>query len=278
MRRVTTPAQDRFFILSHLRDRRTKATHTANITIGSHGRPISDTTVRSHRYGLRARRPVKGIRLTPRHRQARLTWARAHLRYTRADWVNVLFTDESRFKIDGNDGRDRIYRRVGERYADNCVFEGDRYGGATAMIWAGISFHTKTPAVVINGNLTARKYCDDILNPVAVPHILANRGMQLMQDGATSHTARLTQTYLARNRVNILPWPSRSPDLNPIEHLWDLLDRAIRGYNMRNRNELQQTLISEWNRIQQNTIQRYIVSMRSRCLAVIRAGGGHTRY
>lgn len=85
----------------HLRNRRTKATHSAHVTIVSHHRSSSDSNVRSrlHHYGLLARLPVIGIRPTPRHSQARLACARAHLRYTRADWVNVLFTDESRWKV-----------------------------------------------------------------------------------------------------------------------------------------------------------------------------------
>jgi hypothetical protein len=61
--------------------------------------------------------------LLPRHRAARLTWCRRYLRFRIQDWANILFTDESRFHLDSSDGRSRVYRRVGERYADACVIQ-----------------------------------------------------------------------------------------------------------------------------------------------------------
>jgi hypothetical protein len=58
-----------------------------------------------------------------RHRAARLTWCRRYLRFRIQDWANILSTDESRFHLDSSDGRSRVYRRVGERYADACVIQ-----------------------------------------------------------------------------------------------------------------------------------------------------------
>jgi hypothetical protein len=57
----------------------------------------------------------------PRHRAARLTWCRRYLRFRIQDWANILFTDEFRFHLDSSDGSSRVYRCVGERYADACV-------------------------------------------------------------------------------------------------------------------------------------------------------------
>lgn len=64
------------------------------------------------------------------------------------------------------------------------------------MIWAGISLHTKTPMVPIHQNLNTARYQNLVLQPAAIPHIRANRGMVLMQDDATSHTARATQQMI----------------------------------------------------------------------------------
>lgn len=93
--------------------------------IGNHQRNISTQPVRNQlrEFGLRARRPFVGIVLTQRHRQIWLQWARRHLRFTRADWANVLFTDETRFNLRRSDGRLRVYRRRGERYSAPCVKE-----------------------------------------------------------------------------------------------------------------------------------------------------------
>lgn len=90
--RVTTRRQDRFMVLSHLRQRKRTAVETARATFGTHGRPMSSNTVRSRlrSVGIRARRPYRGIVLRGHHRRARVRWARTHLRFTRADWAQVL--------------------------------------------------------------------------------------------------------------------------------------------------------------------------------------------
>ena len=75
--------------------------------------------------------------------------------------------------------------------------------------------------ILIHQNLNAVRYQNIqniILQPVANPHITANRGMVLMQDNATPHTARITQRVLQGHNIRVLDWPPCSPDLNPIVH------------------------------------------------------------
>ncbi|XP_067310701.1 uncharacterized protein [Pseudorasbora parva] len=94
--RVTTPAQDRYIRISHLRDRYRMATTTARVTPGTHNPSISAQTVRNRlrEAGLRACRPVVRQVLTRHHQQQRRLWAQTHLRWTRQEWQKVLFTDE----------------------------------------------------------------------------------------------------------------------------------------------------------------------------------------
>lgn len=101
--RVTTAQEDRYIRLSHLRNRFMPATITA-ATIPR--RPVTAQTVRRRlrAVGLNARRPYRGPILTPRHRQARLQWARQHLNWRRRDWNDVIFSDESRFRLMHADG------------------------------------------------------------------------------------------------------------------------------------------------------------------------------
>ena len=131
------------------------------------GTVISAQTVRNrlHAARLRARRPAVRVPLTPAHRRHRLQWAQDHVGWTQADWANVLFTDESRFCLDFNDGRIRVWREPGERFAAVNVVEHDRYGGGSVIVWAGISLRGHTDLYVVqNGNLTGERYKNEILN------------------------------------------------------------------------------------------------------------------
>ena len=95
-----------------------------------------------------------------------------------------------------------------------------------------------------------------------------------------AHTARLTQNFLQTNAINVIDWPPMSPDLNPIEHLWDELGRRVssRQPQPQNPQKLRTALLEEWQNIPQRTIRNVCQSMTSRLRAVITANGGHTRY
>ena len=87
--------------------------------------------------------------LTARHRAARLKWAQPHFRWGRQQWARVLFSDESRFNLSHHDGRIRVFRRIGERFADNCLIERDRFGGGSVMVCGGIMGRRKTSLIVV---------------------------------------------------------------------------------------------------------------------------------
>ncbi|GFU96847.1 HTH_Tnp_Tc3_2 domain-containing protein [Trichonephila clavipes] len=85
-------------------------------------------------------------------------------------------------------------------------------------VWGAISWDTRSSLVVLQGTLTARRYVDDILTPIVLPMLSSRPGAIYQQDNARPHTARLSQQCL--QGYHFLPWPARSPDLSPIEHVW----------------------------------------------------------
>ena len=100
-----------------------------------------------------------------------------------------------------------------------------------------------------------------------------------MLDNAMPHGTRICRQFLNRNNVNVRPWPAVSPDMNPIEHIWDHLGRKVRARgNVHNLRDLENALIQEWNNIPNVVIRRYIRSLRGRLAACINSRGGHTRY
>ena len=77
------------------------------------------------------------------------------------------------------------------------------------MVWGGISWRYKTPLVVFEGNLTVKRYIDDVLEPVVVPFLQNHADVTLYQQyNARPHSARLTSGFLVQNNVQVLPWPS----------------------------------------------------------------------
>ncbi|CDQ81397.1 unnamed protein product [Oncorhynchus mykiss] len=148
------------------------------------------------------------------------------------------------------------------------------------MVWGNVSQHNRTELVVIAGNLNTVRYREDILLPHVVPFLQAHPEMTLQHDNATSHTARSVHDFLQDRNVSVLPWPAKSPDLNPIEHVWDLLDRRVRARAIppRNVRELADALVEEWGNISQQEQANLVQSMRRRCTAVLNTAGGYTRY
>ena len=141
-----------------------------------------------------------------------------------------------------------------------------------------VAKNDKTQCVVIRGNLNALRYSNEILTPVCIPHLQHNGRMTLMHDGAPSHTARATRALLQAYRINVLPWPSLSPDFKPIEHIWDVIGQRVRSRVPLNIRDLERFVVEGWNGVAQLTLRNYIASMRSRCQAVVNANGGHTRF
>ena len=81
--------------------------------------------------------------------------------------------------------------------------------------------NVKTDLVVAQGNLNAQRYVN-LLNNNLFPFMQKFRpGLTFQHDNARSHTALVTANFQAQNNVNVLPWPALSPDMNPIEHIWD---------------------------------------------------------
>ena len=150
------------------------------------------------------------------------------------------------------------------------------------MVWAGISAQGKTDLHVIdNGTLTALRYVNEILDVYVRPYAGAvGENFILMDDNARAHRAHITDQYLEQATIVRMEWPARSPDLNPIEHAWDMLQTAVssRPVQPASVQELRQALLEEWDQIPQYKVRRLISSMRKRCQAVIEARAHHTRF
>ncbi|GFW18464.1 transposable element Tcb2 transposase [Trichonephila clavipes] len=282
--RSTTPAEHIYIVLSAKSNRRTTAQQVADQFLAASGKQISRKTVarRLKGGGLYARRLVVCIPLTRQHRTARLQWCREHHNWTEQDWACVLFSDESRFSLSSDCRRQLIWRESGTAYRPENIQEKDRYPTCSIMVWAGIMINGRTCLhVVANGTMTGQRYIDEVL----LPHVRLFRGavgdkFVFMDDNATCHRTLVVQDCLDSEGIQRLVWPARSPDLNPIENVWDALGRQVAGRNYppTNKNTLIRALTEEWDKLPQQLLDNVVQSMVRRVEYCITLHGGHIPY
>lgn len=149
------------------------------------------------------------------------------------------------------------------------------------MVWGGFTFNHKTDLLRVDGRITDVRYRDEILNPIVIPFArTAGRMFEFQHDNARRHITHVCRDRQRAAGVRVLQWPAESPDLNPIEHLSDVLGRNVRDRPVQpnNLDELFVALQEEWRRIPVGTIRTLIRSMPRRCQAVLQRHGRQTRY
>ena len=98
------------------------------------------------------------------------------------------------------------------------------------------------------------------------------------QDLAPAYTARSAKTWFDARAITVLDWPANSLDLNPIENLWGILKRKMRGTRPNNKEELTASIKEIWASITSRQCHRLTASMPCRMEAVIKAKGFPTKY
>ncbi|UYV79099.1 hypothetical protein LAZ67_17001125 [Cordylochernes scorpioides] len=181
--------------------------------------------------GLHSCRPLRRLPLTPPNRRQRLEWCRARSTWM-TEWHRVVFSDESRFCLSSDSRRVRVWRRRGERSNPAAIVE---------------------RPTMRQRHYDGQRYVDDVLRPVTLPYLQGVPNALYQQDNARPHTARISQQAL--QDVQMLPRPPYSPDLSPIEQVWDIIRRRLHALPQpRSEDELWQMVEREWRAIPQDAI------------------------
>lgn len=239
----------------------------------------SSVTRKLHDVGLFGRIGIKKPLISKKNKKARLQFAKDHQNWTVEDWKRVAFSDESKFNLFGSDGRQHIRRPIGTRNDVRYQIPTVKHGGGSVMVWGVFSAQGVSPLVQINGNMNAAIYKDILENNLLT---YAEETMPqdwiFQQDNDPKHISKLLKQWFSASNMRVLSWPFQSPDLNPIEHLWEVLDRQVRKHTYSNKAALFKSLKEEWGKIPPACINRLIKSMPHRCAAVIAAKGMATKY
>ncbi|CAJ0952623.1 unnamed protein product [Ranitomeya imitator] len=262
--------KDRFQTLGNLRKQWTES-----------GVETSRATVhrRVQEMGYRCRIPQVKPLLNHKQRQRRLTWATEKQHWTVAKWSQVLFSDESKFCMSfGNQGA-RVWRKTGEKEMPKCLKSSVKYP-QSVMVWGAMSAAGVGPLCFIKGRVNAASY-QEILEHFMLPSaemLYGDEDFIFQHDLAPAHSAKTTGKWFTDHGITVLNWPANSPDLNPIENLWDIVKRKLRDARPNTLDELKAAIEASWASITSQQCHRLIASMPRRIEAVISAKGFPTKY
>jgi len=148
------------------------------------------------------------------------------------------------------------------------------------MVWGMYSWHTLGPSVPIGHCLNATAYLSivsDHVHPLMAILYPSSDGY-FQQDNAPCYKARIISNWFLEyaNEFTKMKWPPQSPDLNPIEHLWDVLEWELRALDVHptNLHQLQDVILSKWANISKEYFQHLVESMPRRIKAVLKAKDG----
>jgi len=294
--RAMSVRQDHYMIRTAEANTRIPFTELRNIT-NTH---VSIRTIqrRLQEDHLRKWRAVTRALLTEEHAKKRLNWARKHRGWTVDDWKRVIWSDECAVQKDSNPRQMWVFRHQNkrEKYAPTNIHGRSKDGDIYQMIWGCFGSDKLGPIVFIDGKINSDKYIE-LLRSNFLPYVdaLINDGatnITFQQDNATPHTAKKSCAWMEEEfkerEIELMVWPSNSPDMSPIENLWAHLKlelhhrypdtSSLHGSPDTFKRILIPRLMEVWWSIGAEVLNALIESMPRRVNALWEAKGWYTAY
>lgn len=227
--------------------------------------------------GYRSVKKIKKPFLTKKHMQRRFQTCQDFLFMSLEERKKIIFSDEKRFFLNGNDSRGNIILDKNSIFKDKIVptFKQPR----SVMVWACFSYYGTGKLVFVENTMKAVDYVTILSNNLKSSASKMNlNNFSFQQDNAPPHKANLTLNFFRKHEISYLDWPAQSPDINPIENLWDIVDRRVQERAPKTLEDLKKFIQIEWDNLTQELCQNLSNSFEKRIKLVIKENGGSINY
>ncbi len=232
------------------------------------------------RVGYHGRVARKKPFISLKNRMKRIAFANEHITKPISFWESVLWSDKTKYSIFGKKGRQMVWRKTGTAFEARNLTSTVKHGGG------GVQLRGCMAASGVGGI----EFIENIMNKFVYLNILKRQMKQsadklglpnvfcFQQDNDPKHTAELVRLWLLYNATKQLHSPPQSPDLNPIEHLWALLERRIRTHTITSKEMLKTVILDEWSKMSAQDTRKLVHSMPKRLAEALKFRGYPTSY
>ena len=235
--------------------------------------PVSYQTVRralvDSKYSKKY--PTKIPMLSEKNRLYRVRWAKK-FKYPKKQWAKTVFADEMSIWL--SRGRMKMWTKFGRKR-----FVPTTKHTPKINVWAAFSSMGTFPLCIFTTNMDSSLFLDILQGHLLTQaEVFHENDWQLVMDNDPKHTATKVKHWLGTNLPKVLPWPSQSPDLNPIENLFGWVKQDLTKQGPKTISELRKMLEITWSKLDSNFLKPYWSSMPRRCQMAIDSGGLPIKY